>query len=239
MRKAMEKVKSVMLAVMLLSLLVVGTTSCDDDDPEVIEPVDVSYVSLYHASPNAPALDIFLNNRQVNYLPLRYSNYTGYLNVYSGARNMRVSPAAAENVILDTTLTFLVDRAYSLFYVNNLSDIEALLIRDSTVTPAAGQAAVRFVHLSPDAPAVDVIRIDENRNTLLSDLAYLQASPFMMVESGLQSFEVNLANGSTAVLNIPDVTLLPGGIYTVVAKGYATPPPGNNNVLSADILLNN
>lgn len=241
MKECVKKI-NLNLFVGVFCFLALGLTSCNkDDDTDVVEPADISYVSLYHFSPNAPAIDIFFDNRRVNYNPLRYSNFTSYLNFYSGERNMRVRPANASNVIIDTTLTLMQGQAYSLIYVNPLTSIRALLVKDSLVALAAGQAAVRFIHLSPDAPAVDVIRFAENETArpLFGNQAYLQASPFVLVESGVQSFEINTAGGVAPVLSVPDVNLLSGGVYTIIARGFATPPPGNNNTLSVQIIMNN
>jgi hypothetical protein len=42
------------------------------------------------------------------------------------------------------------------FAVNNVATIEALVLEDNLTSPASGKAHIRFIHLSPDAPAVDI-----------------------------------------------------------------------------------
>ncbi len=66
---------------------------------------------------------------------MQFAGYTSYLNFYAGHRNIRVSPFNADNVIIDTTLTFTEGQAYSLFYVNRVANIRALLVKDSRVNP--------------------------------------------------------------------------------------------------------
>lgn len=116
MKALLEKLPLTRFMGVLGSLLVPVLTGCnnDDDNQIVPRPVAVSYVSLYHASPNAPALNVFLDNQRVNYNPLQYAGFTSYLNFYAGQRNIRVSPFNADNVIIDTTLTFTDGQAYSL-----------------------------------------------------------------------------------------------------------------------------
>lgn len=227
----------------VMSLMVVSLASCEKRDDDVVEPVSIAYVSVYHASPDAPPVDILMENRQINFYPLQYSRYTGYLNFFSGERNMRVTPSDAANVILDTTFTFVEGEAYSLFYVNQLANFQALLVEDELVLPEAGNAAVRFVHLSPDAQAFDLIRTIEdnggNTSAIAENHEYLEASDFTIVESGLQSFEVRTAGSENVLLSIPDVNLLSGRVYTIVTRGFQTPPPGNTNNLGAQILINN
>ncbi|MEX2511928.1 MAG: DUF4397 domain-containing protein [Cyclobacteriaceae bacterium] len=102
----------------ILGLIVGVVSGCDVGDDDPIPLPEISYVGLYHASPDAPPLDVIMENGRINYYPLRYADYTNYLNFYAGERTMRVSPVNASNVVLDTTFTFETEPAYSLFYVN-------------------------------------------------------------------------------------------------------------------------
>lgn len=124
MKAFIERKTYYLIHTVLLGVLAFSFAGCDDDDDEDnVEPVSVSYVSLYHASPDTPPFDVLMENRQINYFPLQYGRYTGYLNFFAGERSMRVRPAGDANVIIDTTFTFEEGEAYSLFYVNERSDI--------------------------------------------------------------------------------------------------------------------
>lgn len=224
-----------------LGLIISMISGCDLDDDEDLQPLpDIAYVGLYHASPDTPPLDVNMENGRINYYPLRYSEYTDYLNFYAGERTMRVNPFNASNVVLDTTFNFEPNVAYSLFYVDEYADIKALLIKDDPESLSDGESAVRFIHLSPDAPEVDLIRMDGEESTALAEgNEYMEATPFSVVESGVQSFTVNSSDSDEELLSLPDLNLRPGGVYTIVAKGYNNPPAGNQNNLNADVLINN
>lgn len=244
-----EKIKNILkyqnkifsIPLLLGSVLMISVISgCDDLDDDPIPLPDIAYVGLYHASPDAPSLDIVMEQGRINYYPLRYSEYTDYLNFYAGERTMRVSPVNASNVVLDTTFTFETGAAYTLFYVNEYDNMQALLVEDEEVSLAASEAAVRFIHLSPDSPEVNVNRSMGDASSVLVDgSGYLDVTDFTVVESGVQSFRVNLSDSGEEVLYIPDVNLVPGGVYTIVARGFSSPPSGNENDLSANILINN
>lgn len=241
----MKRFRDYFINSLLVGLMAVALIGCDNDDDDNVEPVSIAYVSLYHASPDTPPLDILMENRQINFYPLQYTRYSGYLNFFSGERSMRVRPAGDANVVIDTMFTFEEGEAYSLFYVNTLSDIEAMVIEDELVSPAAGNAAVRFIHLSPDAPAVDVASVPgengengEAETAIAEAQEYLEATEFMTVESGFHSFQVRTAGSDEVLLSIPDVHLISGGVYTIVARGFQTPPAGNDHNLGAQVLVN-
>ena len=125
-----------------------------DDDDHVTQPIPVAYVSIYHASPNAPGVDVYVDERPVN--TLEFTDYTGYLNFFTGDRRFKINPFNASNALVDTTLTFDDGGFYSMFIVNDLAKIEALAVRDSASTPASGKAKIRFINLSPDSSPLDV-----------------------------------------------------------------------------------
>lgn len=124
------KLGSILCCLALVLLL----ASCFDDDDRSIQPVPLAYVSIYHESPNAPQLDIFVDDRPVN--TLEFTDYTRYLNFYTGDRNFKINPFNAANALVDTTISFVDGAFYSVFIVNNLSNVEALSVRDSASAPA-------------------------------------------------------------------------------------------------------
>jgi hypothetical protein len=206
----------------------------DDDEPQIIP---TAYVSLFHASPDAPEVDIVVDSRKINAFPFKYSDFTGYQNFYTGERNIKFTPVNASNALIDTTVTLVENKIYSLFVANTLNSIEAVFVGDSLQQPAENKARVRFVHLSPDAAAVDAA-ISSETAPLFTNLVFKQASEFKEVPSGKHTFVLKQAGGTTNLLTLPDVTFNAGRNYTIVIRGFQTPPTGNTNALSGQVLLN-
>ena len=224
-----------MISVVCFASIVLLMASCLDDDDASSEPVPVAFVSIYHASPNAPELDVFVDDRQVN--RLEFTDYTGYLNFYTGDRHFEVNPFNASNALIDTTITFTDGAYYSMFIVNNLSDVEALTVVDSASAPAAGKAKIRFINLSPDAGAFD-LTANEDTAAMFTGQGFKQASGFIEVDAAESSFVLKLAGGSDELVSVSDVELQDGKFYTIIARGFAAPPAGNNNELSLEVIRN-
>ncbi len=115
MRKTVAMVSSVAI---MLSL-----TSCLDDEDGTATPV--AYVSIFHASPDAPDLDVVLDNRQIFEQPLEYTDYSPYLQFFTGNRKLAFYPFNASNVLLDTTYNFQANKVYSVFVADNVADMSA------------------------------------------------------------------------------------------------------------------
>jgi hypothetical protein len=222
-------------SIVCFAALVLLMSSCLDDDGRT-DPIPVAYVSIYHASPNAPEVDVYVDERPVN--RLEFTDYTGYLNFYTGDRKLKVNPFNANNALIDTTVTFVDGGFYSVFIVDSLSDVEALTIRDSASAPAEGKAKIRFINLSPDATAFDVT-LNDDESPLFANQAFKDPSDFIEVSAEESSFVVKAAGGADKLVSASDVDIRPGRFYTVIARGFVNPPAGNNNTLSVEVIRNN
>jgi hypothetical protein len=228
----MEKwMKLLLVAVMPVLFL----TSCDDDDDD-INTDETAMVMVVHASPDAPGVDLLVDNAKVNTAPLTFPGNTGYLDVQAGKRNVKVNAAGTSTTVIDANLDLEKNESYSVFAINTLSAIEPLVLEDDLDAPAAGKAHVRFVHLSPDAPAVDIAVT--NGPVLFSNRAFKSATEFSPVDAASYDLEVRLAGTNTVVLTVPDVQLANGRIYTIFARGFVAPPAENDNGLGAEIIVN-
>ncbi|MGW8123433.1 DUF4397 domain-containing protein [Roseivirga echinicomitans] len=228
--------KGMIRSMLTLIATVFILSSCSMDDVDNT-PENVAYVSLYQASPNAPAMDISVDNRQLNYYPFEYTNYTGYLRFIVGSRNFKFTPANANNIVADTTLALGAGRTYSIFTVGEYSDMKVLKLEDTSEAPGEGKAMVRLVNLSPDAPAL-VVSANDQSDPIFTSSNFMDASDFKELTASEYDLIVTSPDDSSIQLNVPDIKFQNGYYYTIILRGYHVPPAGNNNTLSAQIIVN-
>ena len=87
---------------------------------------------------------------------------------------------------------------------------------DDPVAPA-GEANVRVVHASPDAPSVDVL-VDDT--PVLTNVPFRAASDYLAVPSGSRNMKVRVSGTTTVVIDAV-ATVTDGMAYTVLATGPA------------------
>ncbi|HRN27377.1 MAG: DUF4397 domain-containing protein [Ignavibacteriaceae bacterium] len=221
----------------LFLMLIFGITfftACSDDD-EVITPTPVSKskVLVTHASPDAPGVDLLVDN-VVAGTNLTFPNSTNYLEVNSGTRNVKVNVTGTSTTALEANLNLAADKNYSVFAVNNVAMIEAVVVEDNLTSPASGKAHVRFIHLSPNAPEVDITT--NTGAVVFGNYVFKQASAFTPLDAGTYDLQVRLAGTSTVVLELPGIALTAGKIYTVFAKGLVG--GSGTQSLGAQIIVN-
>lgn len=228
-----------MFAIKYLSMflmLVLGITvftGCSDDEEIVTPPVAKSKVLVTHASPDAPGVDLLVDNAVAG-TNLTFPNSTGYLEVNSGTRNVKVNVTGTSTTALQANLNLAADKNYSVFAVNNVASIEAVVLEDNLTAPASGKAHVRFIHLSPNAPAVDITLTDGT--VVFGDYIFKEASAFTPLNAATYNLQVRLAGTSTVVLELPNIALTAGKIYTVFAKGLVG--GDGTQALGAQIIVN-
>lgn len=191
-------------------------------------------VNVTHASPDAPGVDILVDGVVVNTAALTYPNSTGYVTLNAGTRNIKVNASGTTTSVIDADVAFSAQKNYSIFAANFLNMIEAVVVEDNLTSPAAGKAHVRFLHLSPDAPMVDITLTDGT--TVFDDISFKEITAFLPLDASTYNLQVRTADGSTVVLNLPGIVLESGKIYTVFAKGSINGTGGQN--LGAEIIIN-
>lgn len=219
----------------LAVLAVVSLASCGSDDSNnPFIPTPQARVMAVHASPDAPAVDLLVDGTIAG-SGLAFPNNTGYLTVTAGTRNVKVNVAGSTTTVINADLSVVAGGNYSVFAKGPVASIGALVIADDLTTPAAGKAHVRFVHLSPDAPAVDVAVT--GGPVLFGNKAFQEYTAFAPVDAGTYDLEVRPAGSGTVVLALPGVALQSGRIYTVFARGFLGGTGGQ--ALGAQIIVNN
>ncbi len=223
---------AVTLALASASFLV---SSCGKDDSTLVPTKTYANVMVVHASPNAPAVDLLVDNSKVNTTGLGYPNNTGYLNVESGTRNITVNPTGTLTSVINADLNFIKNMSYTIFAIDSVSKIAPLLLTDDLTMPAAGKAHVRFVHLSPNAPAVDVA-VASSGAVVFGNKKFKESTAYTPLDAGDYMLDVRVAGTSTVALTLPKITLESGKIYTVFAKGFL----GATGIqaLGAEIIVN-
>lgn len=239
-----------LLNIVLLGSAIAVLPSCKKEALD-LNPDANAAVAFIHASPGSPAVNVLIDNQViiVNTNAARTISYgtvsagggggTGgaYTTVLSGAREVKVSPDSGRNNVVSTSLTFAANKAYTVAVYDTLpvsgtAALRAVQLTDDLTPPTGTNVHVRFLHLAPLAPAVDLtlVRGANVDSVTLSNRTYLGATPnatalsaFAPIAGGTAyTLRVKLAGTQTvvAIFNL-GATLTSGRIVTLAAIGTA------------------
>lgn len=176
-------------------------------------------VNIVHASPDAPAVDIYVDGAAA-VENLAFGATTGWVALPAGERQVQVTPTgeAADAAVIDATVDLMADMAYEVAAIGPVAEISAAVFPVGlAVTEDMENAAVRVIHASPDAPAVDIAVT--GGDVLVENLAYPDATDYLMVPAGSYDLEVRPTGTEDVALALPGTELAAGTAYSVYAVG--------------------
>lgn len=193
---------------------------------------DEARIRVAHASPDAPAVDILVDD-MVALDGVAYRQVTEYAVLPAGSHNIKVVPAGqTEPVVIEADLDLTAGTDTTVAALGALAEIQPLVLTDDNAAPEAGKAHVRFVHASPDAPAVDVFV--KNGPVLFADVAFGEVGAYVPVDADVYDIEVRVAGSDTVALDVSSLVLRDGNVYTVFAMGLVGGDPTLEAVVSTD-----
>ncbi len=194
--------------------------------------LSMGYVRIIHTVPDAPNVDIYAND-QLIVNNLAYGVYTDYLPVPEGTYRISLYVAGTkDSAVISNMLTVNRNAIITVAAVGTLSDIELLAIPDANETRMPGKALIRFLHLSPNAPAVDITLPDGT--VIFSNVSFKHITPYMDVTPMSYTLQVRVAGTSNVVLTVPNVNLVANKYYTIYAIGLVGEKPELEALLLLD-----
>jgi len=219
----------VAIIILLLTLLM---QSCKNDPAP--NP-DLSLVSVTNASPTLATYNFYLNQSKVNSGALPFGGVVPYFRLSPGEFTGKLTTETSTESLLSETLKFETGKIYSLFIIGKATSLDYLVVNDDIKVPAAEKAFVRFINLSPDAPALNLAFKDSV--AVATDKAYKAASDFVEVPAKLYTFEIKDKASGAVKKELKDIDIKKGKVYTIISKGMIT-PEGTEHAFNGQVITN-
>ncbi|WP_195782742.1 DUF4397 domain-containing protein [Priestia megaterium] len=176
-------------------------------------------VRIVHASPDAPAVDIFVDDKAL-VEGAKFKDVSNSLPLSAGSHKVEVYEAKTKGTkdsIIEATLVVDGGKSYTIAAVNKAENLELQAFTNNK-QGMDGKASLRVAHLSPDAPAVNVG--PKGAAPLFKDLSFKSISGYQIVNPGSYDLAVSTADGKE-ILSLPGTNLQSGKNYTVLAVNTA------------------
>lgn len=207
------------IVALLMFLGVMLVLSCKKTTVEV---PDISYLSITNASPTLGTYNIYLNQRKVKDAALPFGGTIPYFQLNSATYNTMLTTESSTENLLSKDLLLEKDNIYSLFIVGKGANLDYLLINDEVRSLSVEKAYIRFINLTPDAPALSLVAKDSA--AIISDKSYKTASGFVEINPKVYTLEIkDKLTGPTINKELTNVDIKKGKFYTVISKGLLIP----------------
>ena len=175
-----------------------------------------SLVRVFHAAPQAPNVDVYVNDQMV-FSNLAFGDFTRYVYLDEGEYNVSVYLAGQKDrPVINQMVDVPSQQIFTIAATGNLDNLGLLVIPDKvSKSPSQNYSSVRVIHLSPNAPGVDIL---VDGDTLFEDISFGEGTDYVDLNPGTYNVNVVLNTDKSVVLPLK-VTLNPDKIYTIYIIG--------------------
>ena len=175
-----------------------------------------SLVRVFHAAPQAPNVDVYVNDQMV-FSNLAFGDFTRYVYLDEGEYNVSVYLAGQKDrPVINQMVDVPSQQIFTIAATGNLDNLGLLVIPDKvSKSPSQNYSSVRVIHLSPNAPGVDIL---VDGDTLFEDISFGEGTDYVDLNPGTYNVNVVLNTYKSVVLPLK-VTLNPDKIYTIYIIG--------------------
>lgn len=189
-----------------------------------VVPLDpaMAMVRVAHLSPDTGGVDIYVDGELVTALVnVPFKAVSDYLELSAATHTIEVyGTGSTTNPAISAPVTWLPGQKLTIAATGLSTDLQPLVLEDAVQDPGAGSSSVRFVHASPDEPAVDIV-VADGGPTLFDNVMFRGVGDYTPVASATYDLEVRLDMGGALALEVPGVELKSDTSYTVFAVGLA------------------
>ena len=207
----------------LLTLVLAATAlsaACSDDDDNT-GPEGQARVRVVHASPDAPNVDVLLDDAKV-LSDVPYLTSSAYLETSEGDHNLKVNAAGTATTAIDADVTLADGTDYTVIASDLVAQITPIVLQDDNTAPAAGNARVRAIHGAPSAPTVDIYVTApgadlETATPVLTNVAFGDVADYLEVPAGEYQVRVTVTGTKIVAIDSGALTLESGQVRTAIA----------------------
>jgi hypothetical protein len=184
-------------------------------------------VRLAYLAPDGPdKVDYYIDGSRV-LAGATYTTISLYQAVSAGPHDFKVltagSPASAAP-LSETQQTLSASGFYTIATGGRMSDgLKSGMFSDGMQSPPSGQAVVRFLHMAPLVPGVDIVT---GGNAVFTNISFLQSSPYAPVPAG--SYDLKLEptghDDADALFTASGVGVTAGTVRTLIGIGGVNRP---------------
>lgn len=186
-------------------------------------------IRFLHAAPGAQNVDVYLNGARIlqNH---PYKKASSYLTLPAGEYQLDMYPAGnQEATLLSRKINVSPGKMVTLASGGSGKYLKLFSFTDDP-TIFGEEAALRFTHLSPDSPAVNLSV--KHADDVFKDIAYGQTTEYLSVTPMTIDLELRSpTNKDNVILPLPPITIQPGIPYTMYAAGQSGGDPALEIIL--------
>lgn len=213
--------------------ITISLNSCKNE--EELLP-DGGYIRFVNASPTAGTYNIFFDDTKINTGAIPFGGTISYKLYLGGNHTVKYTTATDPTAVLTKQISIGVNQIHSAYLIDKGANLDVLLITDDASVTSTTKAFVKFINLSPDAPALNLdVKAGAN---LVKDKTYKTGSAYIQVDPKTYDFDIKDSATGAVKTSLTGIEMAAGRYYTIISRGLLSPGT-NDQAFSAQSIINN
>jgi hypothetical protein len=202
-----------------IGFLAIGSLLVSSCSKDLTPTQEFSFLNITNASPGLGTYNVYVDQAKANPGALSFGGNIPYISPAPGSHNVKFTTASSTESLIAKDINLEANAAHSLFLVGKPGALDYLVIKDELGNISSDKAFIRFINLSPNAPALDLAVKDGD--TIIPDKSYKASSKFTEVEAKTYVFQIKAnATGTTVPsVDLSSMEFKAGRSYTILAMG--------------------
>jgi hypothetical protein len=207
----------ILLGILIFSLIFFGAIGTVYTQGDGSQSVPQARFAFYHASPNAPAVDIIVED-EVLFSNVGFNTKTSFQLIEAGDLTLSINVAGTDQVVLGPVKASIKQGRDHILFVTGMvegdTDSDLPKLTAKLLVKKTRPAFFRFYNTSPDVGKVNVYL---DNNLYFENVEYDKPTKFEKIGSG--NLELSINKGGDSVISPSRVNFEPGKAYTIVLVG--------------------
>ncbi|GHH98299.1 DUF4397 domain-containing protein [Neobacillus kokaensis] len=179
-------------------------------------------IRVFHTSYDSSNIDFYVNGKRV-LSDLPFKNVSTTLALNPGKYHVDIYPSGnMVDSVLNKKIIVEPGKSYTLTTIDSMKKMRLLQFENQPVIPR-NEAQFRFIHLSPDTPALDIAV--KNRDVIFQKIAYKQATDYLGLTPMTVDLETRETGTKTVILSMPKLQFTANKSYTIALIGLTKGEP--------------
>ncbi|MEW9049957.1 MAG: DUF4397 domain-containing protein [Neobacillus sp.] len=179
-------------------------------------------IRFLHTSPDAQNVDIFING-QLIFKNLTFNQISNYLSLKAGKYHIDIYPAGKMlDSVLNKKISVEPGKSYTFAAINTVNKLRLLPYVNEPTVPV-NESKIRFIHLSPNTPELDIAVT--KRDVVFSNISYKETTDYLGISPMTIDLELREAGSNKVLLPIPSAQFKANQSYTIAIVGLLNEDP--------------
>ncbi|MGI4021503.1 MAG: DUF4397 domain-containing protein [Janthinobacterium lividum] len=174
-------------------------------------------ILLVNSAASSSAINLYYTGNKLNVVPLVYGNTSGYRNITSGVRDVQVKANSSNTLLAAKTIHLVQDSSYSFFVFEANKTMATVIAEDDLSIPSSGNAKIKFANMSSGLSSADLL-ISKGPN-ITSSVSFGTIGSYSELKAGTYNLILRVHGSSATLLDLPNIRLDNGKIYTLWSAG--------------------